>query len=159
MLLHFEELRADLPGEMRRIATFLDIPIDEARFPAMVEHCSFAWMKANATKSTPLGGAIWDRGAEVFINKGTNGRWRDVLTPEDVDRYEATAREKLGEECAAWLATGRDVPTRRRLRTAPSRDFSVIGFSRIRAGAGVVMSVKCTSQRNIRSNTHGETHR
>jgi len=107
MLLHFEELRADLPGQMRRIAVYLDIPIDEARFPAMVEHCSFAWMKANATKSTPLGGAIWDRGAEVFINKGTNGRWRDVLTPEDVDRYEATAREQLGKECAAWLAMER----------------------------------------------------
>jgi aryl sulfotransferase len=48
MLLHFEELRVDLPGQMRRIAAFLDIPIDETRFPAMVEHCSFAWMKANA---------------------------------------------------------------------------------------------------------------
>jgi aryl sulfotransferase len=107
MLLHFEELRADLPRQMRRIAAHLNIPIDEARFPTMVEHCSFTWMKANATKSTPLGGAIWDGGAETFINKGTNGRWRDVLTPGDVDRYEATAREKLGEECALWLATGR----------------------------------------------------
>ncbi len=107
MLLHFEELRQDLPGQMRRIAAFLDIPIDEARFPVMVEHCGFAWMKANATKSTPLGGAVWDGGAEVFINKGTNGRWRDVLTPEDNARYEAMAREKLGEDCAAWLATGK----------------------------------------------------
>ena len=71
----------------------------------MVEHCSFAWMKANATKSTPLGGA-WDGGAEVFINKGTNGRWRDVLTLEDNNRYETIAREQLGEECARWLATG-----------------------------------------------------
>ena len=106
-LLHFEELRRDLPGQMRRIAGFLDIEIDERRFPGMVEHCSFAWMKANATKSTPLGGIIWDGGAETFINKGTNGRWREVLTPEDVSRYEATARERLGEECAAWLATGR----------------------------------------------------
>jgi len=107
MLLHFEELRRDLPGQMRRIAGFLDIEIDERRFPRMVEHCSFAWMKANATKSTPLGGIIWDGGAETFINKGTNGRWREVLTPEDVSRYEAIARERLGEECAAWLATGR----------------------------------------------------
>ena len=107
MLLHFEELRLDLPRQMRRIAAFLDIEIDERRFPAMVEHCGFAWMKANATKSTPLGGIIWDGGAEVFINKGTNGRWREVLTPEDISRYEATARERLGEECAAWLATGR----------------------------------------------------
>ncbi len=106
MMLHFEELRRDLPGQIRRIATFLDIPIDETRFPIVVEHCSFSWMKANATKSTPLGGAFWDGGAEVFINKGTNGRWRDVLTPQDNRRYEATARKRLGEECASWLATG-----------------------------------------------------
>ena len=59
----------------------------------MVKHCSFLWMKAHATKSTALGGAIWDRGAEVLI-KGTNGRWRDVLTPEDVDRYEKTAQAR-----------------------------------------------------------------
>jgi aryl sulfotransferase len=72
----------------------------------MVEHCSFAWMKANATKIMAGGGAFWDGGAEVFINKGTNGRWRDVLTPEDSRRYELMAREQLGPECAAWLATG-----------------------------------------------------
>jgi aryl sulfotransferase len=107
LMLHFEELRRDLPGQMRRITAFLDIAIDEVRFPTMVEHCSFDWMKANATKSTPLGGAFWDGGAQVFVNKGTNGRWRDALTAENVARYERTAREMLGDECAAWLATGR----------------------------------------------------
>jgi aryl sulfotransferase len=110
MLLHFEELRRDLPGQMRRIATFLDIPIDETRFPTMVEHCGFAWMKANATRSTPLGGAFWDGGAEVFINKGTNGRWRDVLMQQDNDRYQTMARERLGQDCAAWLASGDQAP-------------------------------------------------
>ncbi len=106
MLLHFDELKRDLPGAMRRIAGFLGVDIDEARFPAQVEHCTFDWMKANATKSTPLGGAIWDGGADVFINKGTNGRWRDVLTAGDNQRYEAAARDRLGLECAAWLASG-----------------------------------------------------
>ncbi len=105
-LLHFDELKRDLPGSMRRIAAFLAIAIDEKRFPAQVEHCTFDWMKANATKSTPLGGAFWDGGAEVFINKGTNGRWREVLTAEDNRRYEATARDRLGSACAAWLAGG-----------------------------------------------------
>jgi aryl sulfotransferase len=107
LLLHFAELRADLPGQMRRVAGFLDIAIDEKRFATMVEHCGFAWMKANATRSTPLGGAFWDGGAETFINRGTNGRWREVLTAEDNRRYEAMALEKLGAECAAWLASGR----------------------------------------------------
>lgn len=107
MLLHYQDLKSDLPGQMRNIAAFLDIPIDEARFPTAVVHCGFEWMKANATRSTPLGGIMWDGGAETFIHKGTNGRWRDVLTAEDCRRYETTAREKLGAECAEWLETGR----------------------------------------------------
>jgi aryl sulfotransferase len=111
MLLHFEDLRRDLPGQMRRIAAFLDVAIDQQRFPAMVEHCSFAWMKANATRSTPLGGAFWDGGAEVFINQGTNGRWRDVLSADDNQRYQDLARQRLGPECAAWLLTGEPTPT------------------------------------------------
>jgi aryl sulfotransferase len=100
----------DLPGQMRRIAGFLDIAVDEARFRAMVEHCGFTWMKRNATKSAPLGGTFWDGGADVFINQGINGRWRDVLTPEDQSRYEAMALDQLGSECAAWLATGERTP-------------------------------------------------
>lgn len=103
LMLHFAELKADLPGEIRRIARFLEIPIDEARFPGIVERCGFAWMKANATKSVPLGGAFWDGGAETFIHRGTNGRWRDVLTREDVARYEAAGRAELDDACWRWL--------------------------------------------------------
>ena len=71
-----------------------------------MEHCTFDYMKKNAVKSVPLGGAFWDGGAETFVNKGNNGRWRDTLTAEDSARYEAMAQEKLGAECAHWLATG-----------------------------------------------------
>jgi len=106
LLIHFDALKRDMPGEIRRIAGFLDIPIDESRFPAIIEHCGFDYMKANAAKSAPLGGVFWDGGAATFINKGTNGRWRDTLTPDDCARYEAVAREQLGEDCARWLATG-----------------------------------------------------
>ncbi|WP_270935297.1 sulfotransferase domain-containing protein [Falsiroseomonas oryzae] len=106
MLLHYAELKVDLPGAIRRIAAFLDIPIDEARFSQMVEHCSFAWMKAHGAKAVPLGGALWDGGAGTFVHRGVNGRWRDVLTPQDNRRYEALARAQLGDDCAHWLATG-----------------------------------------------------
>ena len=43
-----------------------------------------------------------------LINKGTNGRWKETLTPEDVAAYEARAVRELGPECARWLATGED---------------------------------------------------
>ncbi|MFT7487176.1 MAG: aryl sulfotransferase, partial [Candidatus Paceibacteria bacterium] len=93
-------------AEMRRIAKFLDISIDESRWEAILEYCSFDWMKSNASKSVPLGGAFWDAGAEVFINKGINGRWTETLTANDVQEYEERALIQLGPECAHWLATG-----------------------------------------------------
>lgn len=106
LFLHFNQLKLDLPGQIRRIAAFLEIDIDEANWSAILKHCSFDYMKAYATKSTPLGGIFWDEGAKVFINKGTNGRWRDTLTTDDVAAYEQSALEQLGAECAHWLATG-----------------------------------------------------
>ncbi|MEQ9527833.1 MAG: sulfotransferase domain-containing protein [Parvibaculaceae bacterium] len=104
--MHFEAMKRDMEGEIRRLAAFLDIEIDEARWPEIVEHCSFDYMKKHADKSAPLGGALWEGGASTFINKGTNGRWRDVLSAEECASYEALARDKLGEECARWLMTG-----------------------------------------------------
>ncbi len=106
LLLHYADLKRDMPGEMRRIAAFLDIPLDEARWPAIVEYCSFDWMKRNAAQSVPLGGAFWDGGADTFIHKGTNGRWADTLTADECAEYEARAQAELGADCARWLASG-----------------------------------------------------
>ena len=103
---HFATLKSDMPGEIRRVAEFLDIAIDEQQWDSILLHCSFDYMKANATKSVPLGGAFWDGGAQTFIHKGTNGRWRDVLRDDESLKYEQRAVEELGAECAHWLATG-----------------------------------------------------
>jgi aryl sulfotransferase len=108
-LVHFNDLKRDLPGQMRRIAAFLDVTVDEADWDAILTYCSFDWMKANAGKSAPAGGIFWDAGADVFINKGVNGRWQSVLSAEESAAYEAAALRELGPECAAWLAG--DMPT------------------------------------------------
>ena len=105
-VIHFEALKRDMPKEIRGIADFLDIEIDDSRWDAILKHCSFDYMKANASKSVPLGGIFWDGGAETFIHKGVNGRWRDVLPEADEARYEARALEELGPECSRWLASG-----------------------------------------------------
>lgn len=105
-LVHFAKLKEDMPGEIRKVADFLDIKIDELKWNDILEHCSFDYMKKNSVKSVPLGGAFWDGGADAFINKGTNGRWKDKLTKEDNERYEKMCIENLGEECAHWLNTG-----------------------------------------------------
>ncbi|PSB04792.1 sulfotransferase domain-containing protein [Merismopedia glauca] len=106
LLVHYAQLKQDLPGQIRRIAEFLNISIDEEKWDAIVEHCSFDYMKQHAAQSVPLGGTLWKGGAKTFIHQGINGRWRDTLSPEESQRYEQIAREKLGEDCAYWLATG-----------------------------------------------------
>jgi aryl sulfotransferase len=109
-LVHFADLKADLEGQMRAIAAFLGCEIAEARWPEILEHCSFDWMKQNAEKVAPLGGAIFEGGAGAFVHKGVNGRWRDVLTAEESAAYEAKALVELGPECAEWLKTGGPLP-------------------------------------------------
>jgi aryl sulfotransferase len=107
LLVHFNHLKADLPGEMRRIATFLGIEIDEARWPGMVEHCSLDYMRnAAATSPDQVLNDIFTDGANTFFNKGTNGRWKDVLTAADLAAYEKAVKANLTPECARWMATG-----------------------------------------------------
>ena len=62
-------------------------------------------IQIKVTFPEPRGG-YWDGGAKTFINKGKTGRWRDVLSSEESQKFEALARERLGEACAHWLATG-----------------------------------------------------
>jgi len=106
LMLHFADMKKDLEGAIRRIAAFLDIDVDRETFERVVKHSSFDFMKRHADHAAPLGGAIFEGGAGAFINKGTNGRWRDVLTAEDIARYEDRAVQELGPECARWLAEG-----------------------------------------------------
>ena len=106
LLVHFNHLKADMPGEMRRIARFLGIEIDEARWPAVVEHCTFEYMRRTASQHSPILDDVFQGGASTFFHKGTNGRWKDVLSAADIQKYEETARAKLTPDCAHWVATG-----------------------------------------------------
>lgn len=105
-LLHFANLKHDMPGEIRKIAEFIETPIDETQWEFILRHCSFDYMKENSAKSAPLGGDFWDGGAQSFIHKGTNGRWREILSAQESAKYEHRAAEELDRECAHWLATG-----------------------------------------------------
>lgn len=107
-MMHFSDLKDDMASEIRKLAEFLEIPVNPDKWDDILEHCSFEYMKENASKSTPLGGMFWNGGAKTFIYKGTNGRWRNKLSDEEISKYERLAEEELGEACAKWLATGEE---------------------------------------------------
>ena len=106
LLVHYNKLKADLPGEMRRIARFLGIEIEEELWPVLVEHCSLDAMRKGAASQPTMLDVIFQDGANTFFHKGTNGRWRDRLSGADIEKYEATVRANLTPDCAHWVATG-----------------------------------------------------
>jgi aryl sulfotransferase len=107
LFVHYNDLKADLAGEMRRIAEFLEIETPPALLPQLAEAASFAAMKRDAAAIVPIADTVWEGGAERFVYKGVNGRWRDVLTADDLDRYEALAARKWTPAQAAWIRDGR----------------------------------------------------
>lgn len=107
MVVHFNDLKADLEGEIRRIAKFLEIEVPEEKWPDVVDHSSFEYMKKNAGRLTgAIAELVFEGGGDTLINKGSNGRWKDLLTKEEIREYEERAKLELGEECARWLANG-----------------------------------------------------
>ncbi|MBS0470498.1 MAG: sulfotransferase domain-containing protein [Proteobacteria bacterium] len=107
LLVHYNDLKADLDGEMRRISDFLDIPVNEAIWPGLVSAAHIDAMRDAGGTLMPRGNEVWADGAKTFFNKGTNERWRSVLTEADIALYEDRLAREASSALAAWLAGGR----------------------------------------------------
>lgn len=107
LLVHFNDLKADLDGEMRRIAAFLGIPVDEALWPSLVEAAGFTAMQNAGEALLPGMDGSFEGGHMTFLNKGTNGRWQTELTDEDLALYRQRVEAELSSGLARWLEHGR----------------------------------------------------
>jgi aryl sulfotransferase len=105
LLVHYNDLQADLDGEMRRVAAFLKIDIPAALWPEVVERCTFERMREEAEKIGDFQ-RLFEGGAEAFFFQGTNGRWRGVLTEGELQHYQDRVEELLTPEGAHWLEHG-----------------------------------------------------
>lgn len=107
LFVHYNDLLSDLPGEIRRVADYLNIQVSADMLTSIAEAVSFQNMKENAEQIVPGVERIFKGGAQTFINKGTNGRWREVLTDDDLKLYDAAVARELTPDCATWLEHGR----------------------------------------------------
>jgi aryl sulfotransferase len=107
LLVHYNDLKADLAGEMRRIAAFLEIDIPESLWPSLVEAARFDTMKEQGQALLPAANVLWDAGPSRFFNKGSNGRWRDLFAAEDLEGYAARVKAEFSPTLAAWVEKGR----------------------------------------------------
>ena len=107
LMVHYADLLDDLDGQMRRVADFVGIDVAEDAWPELVAAARFDAMKKEAAANEVFMPMIWQGGAERFFFKGTNGRWRDVLSDADIALYEKVAT-RLDPGFRRWLegATG-----------------------------------------------------
>jgi aryl sulfotransferase len=105
-LVHYADMLADTEGAMRRMAAFLEIEVPEDAWPEIVEAVSLKQMRSKGELYAPGGGGFWKGGAATFLNKGTNGRWRDVLSDDELALYDAACDRALSPDCRKWLEEG-----------------------------------------------------
>ena len=56
MYLHYDDLKADLAGQMRQMAARLGIDVDEHRWPRLVQAATFESMRSRAETTVPSSG-------------------------------------------------------------------------------------------------------
>ena len=103
---HYADLKADLEGEIRRIARFLGIEHDDQAFREIAEAVRFDTVKKNPERITGDMSLFFEGGAQSFIFKGTNGRWKDVLSEAELAQYRAAMEKNLEPACVRWLEQG-----------------------------------------------------
>jgi len=107
LFVHFHDLLTDRAGEIRRIGAFLGIDVPDDALPAILQALDISTMREREGKRNPAFQVLWKNGAQTFFNKGTNGRWKDLLSADELALYEAKAAQVLTPDCQAWLEQGR----------------------------------------------------
>ena len=101
--LHYDDLKADLEGQMRALAAHLGIEVDEGRWPRLVQAATFESMRSRADTTVPGGGRGHWIDPPAFFSRGTSGQWRDLLDDVDIARYAARVRALASDDLVEWL--------------------------------------------------------
>lgn len=105
-MFHYADYRADLPGELYRLARALDLSVTETRARELAEEASLSRMRARADDIAPNAGAIW-KDTAAFFRSGGSGEWRARVTDADLDEYDAVVSATVDPDLARWVHHGR----------------------------------------------------
>jgi aryl sulfotransferase len=102
-LFHYADLKADLPGQLRRLAQVLSIEISEQRINELATAATFDHMRGRADELAPgVDAKLW-RSNENFFSSGTSGQWRRLLDSAALDRYHRRVAELAPPDLVEWL--------------------------------------------------------
>ena len=101
LLVHYDDLSADLEGQMRRLAARLGIAVAEGAWPALVQAATFEGMRGRADLLVPTAGLF--KSNATFFRRGTSGAGRDILSDDEIAGYHARAAQLAPADLLAWL--------------------------------------------------------
>jgi len=102
VLVHYDDLSADLAGEMRRLAGLLGISVPDGSWPGLVQAATFEQMRGRAALVAPdPAGVLKDKTA--FFRRGRSGSGRELLTADELSRYRERTAQLAPPEMLAWL--------------------------------------------------------
>jgi aryl sulfotransferase len=101
LLVHYDNLSADLDGQMRWLAGRLGITVQDAAWPALVQAATFESMRSNADRLVPTTGILKSNAA--FFRRGSSGAGRELLSDEELAGYHARAAQLAPPDLLAWL--------------------------------------------------------
>jgi aryl sulfotransferase len=107
LLVHYNDLKRNLDAEMRRVAAFLDIEVDEKIWKLLVIAAGFEAMRAAGDQLMPYTKRMFVEGSRRFFNKGVSGRGREVFDEDMLALYDSNLRGECSPSLAAWLEHGR----------------------------------------------------
>jgi methionine-S-sulfoxide reductase len=105
LLVHYDNLCADLDGQMRWLADRLGITIPERAWPALVQAATFENMAARADQLIPAPGLFKSNAA--FFRRGTSGAGREILSDAELASYHARVAGMAPPDMLAWLHSPR----------------------------------------------------
>jgi aryl sulfotransferase len=107
LLVHFNDLKANLAEEMRRIADFLEITVVPDMWPDLIEGARFDTMRRHGSTLMAHAQHMFKGGSDRFFHAGTNRRWEGVFTDDDLALYDQKATAALDPACIKWIENGR----------------------------------------------------
>ena len=106
LLVHYDDLSADLSGQMRWLAGQLGIAVAEGTWPALVRAASFEAMRGRADQLVPTVGIFKDNAA--FFRRGTSGAGREILTADELTGYHDRVAQLAPPDLLSWLHSRRE---------------------------------------------------
>ena len=81
MFIKYEELKRDLPGQVRRIMKYLNLDPSDDVISRVCQNASFQQMRKDMSKSEVIEG-MFDDQVSPFMRKGQVGDWKRHFTPQ-----------------------------------------------------------------------------